>query len=554
MQEETFDFIIVGAGSAGSVLAHRLSEDRKARVLVLEYGGSDASVLIRMPSALSYPMGMARYDWGFQGEPEQNLDGRVLHVPRGKVIGGSSSINGLVYVRGNPLDFDRWRDLGAAGWAYADVLPYFKRAETRMAGGDVYRGSRGPLPTRYGSLRNPLYSAFVAAGKETGYPETEDINGYQQEGFGRLDMTVDRFGRRASTARVYLKPAVRRGNVKVVTHALATGVILEGKRATGVRYLHRGAERIARATREVIVAAGAIGSPHLLKLSGIGPAAELKQHGIAVAHDLAGVGENLQDHLEFYFQFAATQPITLYSSTGLLGKALVGARWLFLGNGIGASNQFETGGFIRSRAGIEYPDIQYHFLPLAVSYDGSALATEHSFQAHVGPMRSASRGTVRLRSADAREHPRIHFNYMSRPEDWQEMRACVRLTREIFGQKAFDPYRGREISPGAQVRSDAAIDAFIRRRVESAYHASCTCRMGAADDPGAVVDAEARVHGIAGLRVVDASIMPSITNGNLNAPTIMIAEKCADHILGRGPLPALDAATYVAPNWRTAQR
>jgi choline dehydrogenase len=331
-------------------------------------------------------------------------------------------------------------------------------------------------------------------------------------------------------------------------------VILEGRRATGVRYLHRGRERIAYAVREVIISAGAIGSPQLLKLSGIGPAAELKEHGIAVAHDLPGVGENLQDHLEFYFQFAATQPITLYSSTGLLGKALVGARWLFLGNGIGASNQFETGGFIRSRAGIRYPDIQYHFLPLAVSYDGTSLATEHSFQAHVGPMRSASRGRVQLRSADARAHPRIHFDYMSRPEDWQEMRACVRLTREVFGQKAFDPYRGRESSPGADVTSDAAIDAVIRRRVESAYHASCTCRMGAAGDPAAVVDTEARVRGIDNLRVVDASIMPSITTGNLNAPTIMIAEKCADQILGRGPLPALDAATYVAANWRTAQR
>ena len=551
---EQFDFVIVGAGSAGCVLADRLSADGTNSVLLLEAGGSDRSIFIQMPAALAYPMNTKRWNWGYYSEPEPHLNNRRLHCPRGLGLGGSSSINGMVYVRGNPLDFERWQDEdGARGWGFADVLPYFKRAETRAEGGNDYRGGDGPLSTAYGTLKNPLNQAWLDAANEAGYDLTEDYNGFRQEGFGRMDMTV-RQGTRCSAAKAYLYPARKRSNLTVVQHALATRVLFEGTRAVGIEYERGGQLHQARASREVLLSGGPINSVQLLKLSGIGPAAELRDHGIAVLADRPGVGANLQDHLEFYFQMACTRPVTLFGQANLLGKALVGAQWLLTRRGIGASNQFETCGFIRSRAGIRYPDIQYHFFPMAINYDGSSLATEHGFQAHVGPMRSKSRGTVTLRSSDPREHPKINFNYMSHPDDWADMRACVRLTREIFQQPAFAPWRGREIQPGADCISDGAIDAFVADHVESALHPSCTCKMGQADDPLAVVDPELRVIGVQGLRVIDSSVMPSITTGNLNAPTIMIGEKGADHVLGRGLLPPSNAPYYVAPDWQTAQR
>jgi choline dehydrogenase len=551
--DDTFDYVIVGAGSAGCVLADRLSADGTRRVLLLEYGGSDRSIFIQMPSALSIPMNMPKYNWFYHTEPEPHLNGRRMHTPRGKVLGGSSSINGLVYIRGNPHDFERWVREGAAGWSYADVLPYFKRAERRAEGGNEYRGGGGKLQTCYGRLTNPLHAAWLDAADEAGYPRSADVNGYSQEGFGRMDMTVAD-GVRCSAANAYLRPAMRRPNLKVVTHALATRILFEGRRARGVEYSRGGVSHRATVGQELILSGGPINSPQLLKLSGIGPGAELRTHGIAVIVDRPGVGENLQDHLEFYFQVACKKPITLYSSINWWNRALIGARWLLRKDGLGATNHFETCGFIRSRAGIAYPDIQYHFLPMAVAYDGSTLAQEHGFQAHVGPMRSKSRGWVRLASNNPFDKPRILFNYLSEPDDWSEMRACVRLTREIFAQPAFDRYRGREIQPGSEVQTDGQIDAFIRAKVESAYHPSCSCKMGGSNDAKAVVDPELRVHGVEGLRVVDSSIMPSVTTGNLNAPTIMLAEKAADHILGRGMLPRENVPYYTAPNWQQAQR
>lgn len=546
------DFVIVGAGSAGCALAYRLSEDGKHTVIVIEHGGSDFGPLIQMPSALSIPMNMPLYDWGFQTEPEPHLGGRVLATPRGKVLGGSSSINGMVYVRGHARDFDHWAEQGAAGWSYADVLPYFKRMENSKDGEEGWRGTDGPLHVKRGRRLNPLYKAFVEAGRQAGFETTEDYNGSKQEGFGWMEQTIHA-GRRWSAANAYLRPALKRQNVSLL-RGLARRVVIENQRATGVEIEAQGEIQVVKARREVVVAASSINSPKLLMLSGIGPAAHLAEHGIAVVADRPGVGANLQDHMELYIQQESLQPITLYSVLNPFSKALIGARWLMFGTGLGATNHFEAAAFVRSRAGVDYPDIQYHFLPAAIRYDGKAAAASHGFQAHVGPMRSKSRGSVTLRSADPKERPAIRFNYMSHPDDWADFRHCIRLTREIFGQQAFDPFRGRELSPGAHVQSDEALDDFIRQHAESAYHPCGTCRMGRADDRHAVVDPQNRVIGVEGLRVADSSVFPRITNGNLNAPSIMTGEKAADHILGRPPLPPSNQEPWINPRWRESDR
>jgi len=553
MAMDGFDYVIIGAGSAGCVLANRLSEDGKHTVLVLEAGGGDNSVFIQMPTALSIPMGMDKYNWGYHTEPEPHMDGRRMDLPRGKVIGGGSSINGMVYIRGNAMDYEGWEAQGAKGWGYRNVLPYFRKAETRAEGGDAWRGNDGPLHTSYGPMKNPLYSVFVEAATQAGYAATDDVNGYRQEGVGRMDRTIHR-GKRWSAASAYLKPAMDRKNLVVRTGVHVTKLDFEGKRAVAVRYLKGTKETIVQARREIILAGGSINSPQLLKLSGVGPVDELKVHGIEPVHHLAGVGENLQDHLEFYFQQACTQPITLFSHMNPIGKALIGIQWFLFKNGLGATNHFESCGFIRSRPGVPYADIQYHFLPAAIAYDGSVKAEAHGFQAHVGPMRSKSRGWVRLASANPFDKPKVLFNYMSHEDDRIEMRACVRLTREIFGQHAFDAYRGEELQPGKDIVSDDAIDAFVRQKAESAYHPCGTCKMGDPADPMAVVDPETRVIGLEGLRVVDTSIMPQVTTGNLNAPAIMIGEKASDLILGREPLPASNAPYFMAPDWQSRQR
>ncbi|ESZ18048.1 choline dehydrogenase [Mesorhizobium sp. L48C026A00] len=546
------DFVIIGAGSAGSAMAYRLSEDGKYSVIVIEFGGSDIGPLIQMPSALSIPLNMSLYDWGFASEPEPHLGGRVLATPRGKVIGGSSSINGMVYVRGHARDFDHWAEQGAAGWGFADVLPYFKRMEDANGGENGWRGHGGPLTVQRGSRTNPLYGAFVEAGRQAGFVLTDDYNGAKQEGFGPMEQTI-RGGRRWSAASAYLRPALRRKNVSLVK-GFARRVIIENQRATGVEIEVRRRIQVIKARREVIVAASSINSPKILMLSGIGPAQHLREYGIPVVADRPGVGRNLQDHMELYIQQESTQPITLNSVLNPFSKALIGAQWLFFKSGLGATNHFEAAAFVRSRAGVDYPDIQYHFIPAAVRYDGKAAAKAHGFQAHVGPMRSKSRGSVTLRSPDPGSKPVIRFNYMSHPDDWIEFRHCIRLTREIFGQSAFDAYRGKEISPGSHVQSDDDLDAFIRDHAESAYHPCGTCKMGRKDDPMSVVDPQCRVIGVDGLRIADSSIFPRVTNGNLNAPSIMTGEKAADHILGRTPLAPSNQEPWINPRWQVSDR
>ncbi|GGD26885.1 choline dehydrogenase [Sinisalibacter lacisalsi] len=546
------DYVVVGSGSAGAALAFRLAEAGRT-VTVIEAGGTDWGPFIQMPAALSYPMNMKRYDWGFESEPEPQLNNRRLVVPRGKVIGGSSSVNGMVWVRGHARDYDHWAEQGARGWAYADVLPYFRRIEHwHGPQASDWRGDSGPMHIRRARQWNPLFHAFVEAGRQAGYPVTEDYNGQQQEGFGAFDMSVWK-GRRWSTANAYLRPALKTGRVRLV-HGHARRVVFEDGRAVGVEIARRGKVETIRAGREVVLSASSINTPKLLMLSGIGPAAHLAEHGIEVRADRPGVGQNLQDHLEVYIQFAARKPITLFRYWNLVGKALIGAQWLFTRTGHGASNQFESCGFVRSAAGVDYPDIQFHFLPIAVRYDGRAAAEGHGFQVHTGPMRSPSRGAVTLRSADPGAPPVIRFNYMSREEDWRDFRRVLRLTREIFAQPAMAEHVRHEIQPGAAAQDDAALDAFIREHAESAYHPCGTARMGAADDPMAVVDPECQVIGVEGLRVADSSVFPRVTNGNTNAPSILVGEKAADLILGRAPLPRDERAPWIHKAWQTAQR
>ena len=551
-----YDYIIVGAGSAGCVLANRLTACGKYRVLLVEAGGSDRSPVISMPSALSHAMRSKRFNWRYISEPEPCLNQRRLNCPRGKVLGGSSSINGMAFVRGHACDFDEWEQSGAEGWSYQDCLPYFKRLEHWQGGANKYRGNSGPISVGCGNNMqlNPLYEAFINAGVEAGYPRTDDYNGYRQEGFGPMQMNVDK-GVRASASQAYLRPALGRENLTLLKNTQVKRIIFNGKKAVGIEILSRKNTRFVYMKRELILSAGSIGSPHLLQLSGIGSAGTLGNAGIEILHELPGVGENLQDHLEVYFQYECKQPISLNGKLDLFNKFLISLEWLLFKTGLGSTNHFEAGAFIRSKAGQKWPDIQFHFLPAAMSYDGKIAINGHGYQVHVGPNKPLSRGYVRARSADPLEQPEIRFNYLQHKEDVENWRRVIRLTREIMEQPALEQYRGREIQPGTQVQGDAEIDAWVRQNAESAYHPSCTCKMGSEDDPMAVLDPQCRVRGLQSLRVVDSSIFTTITNGNLNVPTIMAAEKAADMILGDRAIPREDTSEiWINPDWQRAQR
>ena len=549
MAQSTYDYIIIGAGSAGNVLAARLTEDPNVRVLLLEAGLPDYRLDFRtqMPAALAMPLQGTTYNWGYKTDPEPHMDNRRMDCGRGKGLGGSSLINGMCYIRGNALDFDHWaKKDGLADWRYHDVLPYFRKAECRDIGPNAYHGGHGPIEvTTAKPAANPLFEAMIEAGVQAGYPRTDDLNGYQQEGFGPMDRFVTRQGRRASTARGYLDIARERSGLIIQSRALVDTIVFEGTRAVGVRYqIDGGAFQTAHASREILLCGGAIASPQILQRSGVGPGEWLKEAGVKEILDLPGVGNNLQDHLELYMQYECLQPVSIAPANLWYNKPPIGVEWMFKGTGLGATNHFEAGGFIRSDEKFTWPNIQYHFLPIAVRYDGRNASKAHSFQVHVGSMRSPSHGRVRITSTNPQEHPSILFNYMSHPQDWEEFRAAIRITRDIFRQPALDGFRGKAITPTDDLQSDAELDAYVRQHAETAYHPSCTCAMGEGND--AVVDGQGRVHGLEGLRVVDASIMPDIITGNLNATTIMIAEKIADRIHGRDPLPPSDAPYYQA--------
>ncbi len=550
-----YDYIIVGAGSAGCVLANRLTASGEHCVLLIEAGGSDRNILIQMPTALSYPMASKTYNWGYNSDPEPAVNGRQITCPRGKGLGGTSSINGMVYVRGHACDIDEWEEHGATGWSFADCLPYYKRAETWAGGEDDYRGGSGPLGVGGGNnmAGNPLYQAFIDSGVEAGYPRTDDYNGYCQEGFGPMHMTVSG-GIRSSTSRAYLRPVLDRPNLTVMKDVLVDRLLFEGRRAVGVAAQRGGKDLTLKAAREVILSAGAIASPMILQRSGIGPADVLDSAGVTPTHLSPGVGQNMQDHLEVYFQYHCKKPVSLNNKLNWLSKLKIGVEWVLFKTGLGATNHFESCAFIRSKAGRKSPDIQYHFLPAAMRYDGTPSIKGHGFQVHVGPNKPASRGRVAITSNDPAAVPSILFNYLSRPEDIEDWRRCIRLTREIIAQPAMDEFRGDEIQPGVDISSDEAIDAWVRENVESAYHPCGTCRMGQAGDPETVVDNECRVIGLDGLRVVDASVFPTIPYGNINAPTIMVAEKAADQILGLPALPRAELPVWIEDNWTQQQR
>ena len=557
MAERAWDFVIVGGGSAGCALANRLSADPGNRVLVLEAGRMDWrwDVVIHMPAALSMGIGNRFYDWQYESEPEPEMGGRRVYHARGKVLGGSSSINGMIFQRGNPMDYDRWAATpGCEAWDWAHCVPYFRRMETCLAGEDEWRGGDGPLKLERGPATSPLFRAFFEAVQQAGHPMTTDVNGYRQEGFNAFDRNVYR-GRRLSAARAYLHPVLRRPNLEVVTHAHATRLVMEGNRAVGVEYVRRrgnrsGSPRVARAA-EVLLCGGAINSPQLLQLSGIGPAGVLEDAGVAPAVEVPGVGENLQDHLEVYVQYACKQPVSMAPHLAHWRKPWIGLQWLFRG-GPGATNHFEAGGFLRSNDDVRWPNLMFHFLPVAIRYDGSVPAAGHGYQFHIGPMFSNSRGWVRIASDDPFAKPKMLFNYLSTPEDRQEWTEAIAIARDIMGQPAFDEFNGGEISPGPDVEGDEAVLEWVRKDAETALHPSCTARMGT-DDLGVLDPASLRVHGTDGLRVVDASSMPSITNGNIYAPVMMLAEKSADLILGNTPLPPSEAAQYrhgvSEPDW-----